>query len=86
MGFFKSLLQDENGQISSKRFAGLICVLFLNATLLISSFSHRDIEPAESLVNVVAFLAFGSLGLSSIDKYTKMKSDVKQALKDDEEK
>jgi hypothetical protein len=83
MGFLKSLLQDEKGSVSSKRLAGLLCVIFLNATLLANSFSHGDIKPAESLVNAVSLLAFGCLGLSSIDKYTKMKSDIKQANKEE---
>ena len=83
MGFFKSLLQDEKGEVSSKRLAGLICVIFLNATLLANSFSHGDIKPAESLVNAVSLLAFGCLGLSTIDKFTKMKQDIKEANKED---
>jgi hypothetical protein len=37
-------------------------------TLFVNSYSHGDIKPSESLVNAVAMLAFGCLGLSSIDK------------------
>lgn len=83
MGFFKSLLQDEKGEVSSKRLAGLICVIFLNATLLANSFSHGDIKPSETLVNAVSLLAFGCLGLSTVDKFTKIKQDIKKANKED---
>lgn len=83
MGFIKSLLQDEKGEVSSKRLAGLICVIFLNATLLANSFSHGDIKPSETLVNAVSLLAFGCLGLSTVDKFTKIKQDIKKANKED---
>ena len=67
----KNLLHDENGSTSSKRVAGLICVIFLNVTLLANSFSHGDIKPSDILVQTIGMLAVACLGLTSIDKYTK---------------
>jgi len=69
----KGLLNDETGATSSKRVAGLICIIFLNVTLLANSYSHGDIKPSDILVQTVGMLAFGCLGLTSLDKYTKNK-------------
>jgi hypothetical protein len=35
-----------------------------------NTFSHGDIKPSDALVDAVALFAFGSLGLTSLDKYT----------------
>ena len=69
--FLKSMLSDENEQISSKRVAGMLCVLALVFSLIVDTFTHGDIKPSDSLVDAVALFAFGALGLTSIDKYTK---------------
>jgi hypothetical protein len=74
-----SLLADEKGQISSKRLVGLICALTLCVTMYQNSFSEAHIAPAESLVNAVALLAFGCLGLSSVDKFTSNKEKIAKA-------
>jgi hypothetical protein len=66
--FFIKLLSDESGSISSKRLSGLICVLFLNVTLLANSFSHGDYAPSDILVETVGLLAFGTLGLTSTER------------------
>lgn len=66
--FFTQLLQDETGNFSSKRFVGIIAGLTLCATMYINSYSHGDIKPSDTLVNAVAMLSFGCLGLASVDK------------------
>ena len=66
----KSLLSDERGTISSKRLVGILCSIFLCITLYENSFSDEHIVPSTPLVQSVAALAFGCLGLSSIDKFT----------------
>jgi hypothetical protein len=33
-----------------------------------NSYTHGDIKPADTLVQAVAMLAFGCLGLASVDK------------------
>lgn len=63
--FFSQIFQASNGNYSSKRFLGIISGLTLCITLFLNSFF--DSLPAESLVNAVALLSFGCLGLTSAD-------------------
>lgn len=67
----KQFFKDENEQYSSKRLAGLLCVVGLVISLIANTFSHETIKPSEALVNAVALFAFGALGLTSIDKFKK---------------
>lgn len=71
--FINEIFTDESGQYSSKRFVGILCSLALVASLIINAFVARDFDKSSSLVNSVALLAFGSLGLTSIDKWSKRK-------------
>lgn len=64
----KSLFSDEHGVISMKRLCGLLCTLALTVTLYQNSFSEQHVAPSRELVDAVALLAFGCLGLSSVDK------------------
>ena len=68
INWITGLFKDEKGSPSSKRFIGILCGITLCVTLYANSYTHGDIKPSESLVNAVAMLAFGCLGLSSIDK------------------
>jgi hypothetical protein len=81
----KSLMADEKGAVSSKRFVGLVAALTLCITMYHNSFSEAHIAPSDALVNAVALLAFGSLGLSSVDKFTGMKDKVSNATKSTKE-
>jgi hypothetical protein len=87
MGFFssiyggiKGLFTDENGVVSSKRFVGIMCSTMLCVTMYHNSFSTVDVAPSPVLVDAVALLAFGCLGLSSVDKYTNTKKKVKESI------
>ena len=71
--FIIQIFTDESGVYSSKRFVGILCSLTLVAALIINAFVARDFDKSSSLVNSVALLAFGSLGLTSIDKWSKRK-------------
>jgi hypothetical protein len=71
--WLKGLFSDEKGTASSKRFVGVVCALTLCATLYHNSFSSTDIAPSGNLVDAVALLAFGCLGLTSIDKFVAAK-------------
>jgi hypothetical protein len=62
------LFKDEKGIPSSKRFVGIMCAIALCVTMYHNSFSTVDVAPAEYLVDAVAMLAFGTLGLASVDK------------------
>ena len=68
INWITGLFKDEKGSPSSKRFIGILCGITLCITLYANSYTHGDIKPADTLVNAVAMLAFGCLGLSSIDK------------------
>jgi hypothetical protein len=80
----KEILFDETGKISMKRLCGLLCTVALCVTMYHNSFSPADQAPSPVLVNAVALLAFGCLGLSSFDKFTAMKKDVAIGTKDEE--
>ena len=73
--FFTQIFQDEKGNFSSKRFIGIISGLTLCITMYVNSYTHGDIKPSDTLVNAVAMLSFGSLGLASIDKVFKKKEN-----------
>lgn len=66
--FFSQIFQDEKGNYSSKRFIGIIAGLTLCVTMIINSYSQNNIKPSDTLVNAVAMLSFGCLGLASADK------------------
>ncbi len=67
----KGLFKDEKGTTSSKRVAGMVCVVALVIALVSNTFSHESIKPSDTLVQAVALFAFGAFGLTSIDKFTK---------------
>ena len=69
----KQLFYDETGKISMKRLCGLFCTIALCVTMYHNSFSPLDQAPSSVLVESVALLAFGCLGLSSVDKFTASK-------------
>ena len=62
------IFKDESGSPSSKRLVGIIAGIILCITMYHNSFTTVDIAPAEYLVDAVALLAFGCLGLASVDK------------------
>ena len=66
--FFSELFQDETNSFSSKRFIGILAGLTLCVTLFANSFYDENIKPADTLVEAVALLSFGCLGLASVDK------------------
>lgn len=66
--FFKQIFQDEKGNFSSNRFVGILCGVTLCVTLFANSFSHGEIKPSDVLVEAVAALAFGALGLGAANK------------------
>jgi hypothetical protein len=62
------IFKDEAGSPSSKRVVGIIAGVTLCITMYHNSFTTVDIAPAQYLVDAVALLAFGCLGLASVDK------------------
>lgn len=68
VAWLTGLLKDEKGTPSSKRFIGIIAGISLCVTLFANQFTDEHIAPSAVLVNAVAALAFGALGLASVDK------------------
>ena len=64
----KEIFTEDNGRLSMKRLCGLLCVIALCVTMYHNSFSEAHVAPSNILVESVALLAFGCLGLSSVDK------------------
>lgn len=71
--FFREMFTDEHGVVSTKRVAGMLCVVGLVISLIANTFSNGEIKPSDTLVESVSLFAFGALGLTSIDKFTKNK-------------
>lgn len=80
LSWISGIFKDEKGVPSSKRVVGVLCSVALCVTMYHNSFSTTDVAPADSLVNAVALLAFGCLGLSSVDKYTERKNSINQTI------
>ena len=80
--WLKGIFNDEKGNPSSKRIVGMGCAVALCLTMYHNSFSSVEVAPAQYLVDAVALLAFGCLGLASIDKFTDRRGRKK---KEDEE-
>jgi hypothetical protein len=72
------LFKDEKGTPSSKRFVGILCALTLCVTMYSNSFTEAHFAPSRELVDAVALLAFGCLGLSSVDKIWGKKKEVEE--------
>lgn len=86
MKFFNwiaGLFKDEKGNPSSKRFVGILCGVALCVTMYHNSFSTVDVAPSPVLVDAVALLAFGCLGLASVDKFTARKSNSSESSKEE---
>jgi hypothetical protein len=75
----KQFFIDETGKLSMKRVCGLLCTVALCVTMYHNSFSPLDQAPSNILVESVALLAFGCLGLSSVDKiFTKKENKTQE--------
>jgi len=64
--WLSGLLKDEKGTPSSKRFIGITSGLSLCVALFINLFTEKPVEP--TLVQAVAAICIGGLGLASADK------------------
>lgn len=66
INWVSGLLRDEKGTPSSKRFIGILAGLTLCSALMINLFTEYPVEP--TIVNAVAVICLGGLGLASADK------------------
>ena len=58
----------EKSEPSSKRLVGIVGSFTLFVTLFANSFSHVDKAPSDALVQAVALLSFGALGITGFEK------------------
>jgi hypothetical protein len=58
----------EKSEPSSKRLVGIVGSFTLFGTLFANSFSQIDVAPSAILVDAVALLSFGALGISGFEK------------------
>lgn len=71
----KQFFTEDNGRLSMKRLCGLLCVVALCVTMYHNSFSAEHTAPSSILVESVALLAFGCLGLTTAEKILKKKDN-----------
>ncbi|MFI3293748.1 MAG: hypothetical protein SNI70_09555 [Rikenellaceae bacterium] len=68
--FFKSLLSDESGAISSKRVMGIVACFVLFYLAVAPTLTESVNTPNDPIVWGVVYIALGCLGLSSVDKFS----------------
>ena len=66
INWISGLLRDEKGTPSSKRFIGITAGLSLCIALFINLYTEQPVSDA--IVNAVAAICIGGLGLASADK------------------
>jgi hypothetical protein len=69
-GFFRSLLSDERGAISTKRFISIICVMVLCFLLCYELWCPNCKSPSEIIVDAINYITCVALGASSADKFS----------------
>ena len=68
LSFFKSMLSEAEGVISSKRVIGFLGFLVLAVTMIMNSFTDISVAPSKELVEAVEFITIGALFGTSLDK------------------
>lgn len=67
------IFTGDKGEMSSKRFVGIIGAFVLFGTMAHNSMSTTDIAPSAELVTAVEFIVIACLGFTSIDKFSNKK-------------
>ena len=67
--FFKQMLSEASGVISSKRVIGFLGFTSLAVTMICNSFTTLDIAPAPELVSAVEYITIDALFGTSLDKF-----------------
>ena len=69
------IFKGDKGEFSSKRFVGIIGSFVLFGTMAHNSMSPQDIAPSKELVEAVEWVTILTLGFTSVDKFSKPKSE-----------
>jgi hypothetical protein len=64
------LTKDERGSVSVKPVIAILGALFLSITMVINSFTHKEVEPADNLVEAVMIITVIGMGADSLDKFS----------------
>lgn len=73
--FFNEIFQDERGRFSSNRFVGIVGAMTLCVSLAYSIFISPEPITSSALIQAVAALSFGALGLGAANKIFKKGGD-----------
>jgi hypothetical protein len=65
--FFAKFFCEKN-EPSSKRLVGIVGSFSLFVTLVMNSFTHVESAPSDALVQAVALLSFGALGITGAER------------------
>jgi hypothetical protein len=69
-GFWRSLISDERGAVSSKRIIAIICVLALCVILFYPFWFNDARTPSEFVVDALKYIGCISLGSTTADKFS----------------
>lgn len=72
MNFFSKLINSSN-DVSSKRFVGLLTSFTIIVISFVNLFCGLALQPY--MFNGLLWMAFGALGLTSIEKFNKVKPE-----------
>ena len=78
ISFLAGFFTDSPNSPSMKRLCGFLCVIALCGTMYHNSFSDEHTAPSTILVESVALLAFGCLGLTATEKIAGIIKGAKQ--------
>jgi hypothetical protein len=70
MKFFKSMISDERGAVSSKRIIAIICVLCLCFLMFYPVWCADCKSPSEVIVDAIKYIAMTSIGTTTADKFS----------------
>lgn len=80
--FFTKFFCDKN-EPSSKRLVGIVGAFCLFASLILGGFCETYKIPSDALVNAVALLSFGSLGITGAERIFSKKTNTDEQEKID---
>jgi hypothetical protein len=64
------LTKDERGNISVKPVIAIVGALTLCFTMLISGFTHKEVDPSDALVDAVVIITAIGMGADTLDKFS----------------
>lgn len=65
------IFQGKEGEMSSKRFVGILGAVILYVTFFLNSFTDTTLAPSPELVQAVEWVTILCLGFTSIEKFAK---------------